>query len=100
MEGRRVRLPVFLARCPEEPGDSDLHGFYQSLLEALRRGHFLEGTWRLCERSGWPDNRSYLNLVSRCWQSGKSARIIAVNLSEVPSQGLVHVPLEGLRGRK
>jgi len=99
MEGRRVRLPVFLARRPDEPADSDLHGFYQRLLEALRRGHFHQGTWRLCERSGWPDNQGHLNLVSWCWQSGKSAWLIVVNLSDFPSQALLHVPPEGLRGR-
>ena len=99
MEGRRVRLPVFLARRPPEPADPVLGAFYGQLLGALHRGGFLEGAWRLCERSGWPDNASYRNLVSWCWQRGESFCVIVVNLSGTASQGLVRVPLEGLRGR-
>ena len=32
-EGRKVRLPVFLARRPEEPVDQDLAAFYGHLLQ-------------------------------------------------------------------
>ncbi len=32
-EGRKVRLPVFLGRCPAEPADQDLAAFYGRLLE-------------------------------------------------------------------
>ncbi|NTW38097.1 MAG: alpha-amylase, partial [Syntrophobacteraceae bacterium] len=99
LEGRRVRLPVFLARRPEEPPDAELLAFYRHLLETLRRGDFLKGTWRLCERTGWPDNASYLNLVSWCWQKEDSRCLIVVNLSDTASQCLVRIPWDDLRGR-
>ncbi len=99
MEGRRVRLPVFLARRPEEPPDSELLAFYRTLLEALSRGDFLKGTWRLCERTGWPDNATYLNLVAWCWQKGESRCLIVVNLSDTASQCLVSLPWDDLQGR-
>jgi hypothetical protein len=99
MEGRRVRLPVFLARRPTEPADFNLQGFYRILLAALNRQDLLHGSWRLCELSGWPDNTSYRNLVSWCWQSEESFCIIVVNLSGMAAQGLVHVPLDNLRGK-
>jgi hypothetical protein len=99
LEGRRVRLPVFLARRPEEPPDAELLAFYRQLLEALRRGDFHKGTWRLCERTGWPDNASYLNLVSWCWQKGESRCLIVVNLSDEASQCLVRIPWDDLKGR-
>jgi hypothetical protein len=99
MEGRRVRLPVFLARRPTELTDFELQGFYQVLLTALRKGDFLHGNWRLCELTGWPDNTSYQNLVSWCWQTKESLFLIVVNLSRILSQGLVRVPLGNLRGR-
>jgi glycosidase len=99
MDGRRVRLPVFLARRPEESLDSDLLGFYRILLEALSRGDFLSGTWRLCERTGWPDNVSYLNLVSWCWYKGNSRCLIVVNLSDAASQCLVRLAWDDLKGR-
>ena len=52
LEGRRVRLPVFLARRPMEPRDSEMSAFYRQLLVALRRGEFLQGAWQLCEPNG------------------------------------------------
>lgn len=99
MEGRKVRLPVFLARRPQETLDTDLAAFYGQLLEALRGGNFCQGSWSLCTRTGWPDNASHLNLVSWCWQKEDSRCLIVVNLSDVPSQGLVRVPWDSLRGR-
>jgi hypothetical protein len=99
MEGRRVRLPVFLARRPPEPPDLELLAFYRRLLDALCSGDFLRGTWRLCERTGWSDNESCRNLVSWCWRQAESRHLIVVNLSDVPSQGLVQVPWDDLKGR-
>ncbi len=99
LEGRKVRLPVFLARRPEETSDAALLAFYRQLLDALRRGDFLQGAWSLCERTGWPDNPGYLNLVSWCRQKGDSRCLIVVNLSDVPSQGNVRVPWEDLKGK-
>ena len=57
-EGWRVRLPVFLGRRPAEPVDHDLAAFYDRLLKATRSDLFRNGEWRLCERSGWPDNQT------------------------------------------
>ena len=39
-EGRRVRLPVFLRRRPEEPTDHSLEDFYRTLLKTLRAEDF------------------------------------------------------------
>ena len=55
-EGRKVRLPVFLGRRPDEPTDKDLEDFYRGLLAALDNPSFRQGDWRLSERTGWPDN--------------------------------------------
>ena len=49
-EGRKVRLPVFLGRRPEEPVDKDLHDFYTKLLLAINSPVFREGDWNLRER--------------------------------------------------
>src|SRR5208283_4905210 len=57
-EGRKIRLPVFLSRRPAEPGEQELVAFYDRLLKAIHRDVFRNGAWRLCERSGWPDNQS------------------------------------------
>src|SRR5271166_2474742 len=55
-EGRKVRLPVFLGRRPAEPIDEPLQAFYAKLLAAINAPVFRDGEWKLCARSGWPDN--------------------------------------------
>jgi hypothetical protein len=98
MEGRRIRLPVFLGRRPEESPDPELVGFYRELLQVLKSGDFISGTWRLCERSGWSNNMSYTNLVSWSWEKGSARCFIVVNLSDTRSQGRVKIPWDDLKG--
>ncbi len=98
-EGMKVRLPVFLGRRPEEPVDTDLAAFYSGLLKALGHDVFRNGDWRLCERTGWPDNQSCLNVLSWCWVKDDERYLIIVNFSEVTAQALVHMPWDALRGR-
>ncbi len=97
--GSRVRLPVFLGRRPPEPVSRDLRDFYNRLLKASAADCVREGEWRLCERSGWPDNRSYLNIVSWCWTRDEERCLVVVNFSGDPAQARVHLPWDGLRGR-
>ena len=97
-DGRRVRLPVFLARRPGEPTDADLRQFYDRLLGASRGAIFREGRWRLCERSGWPDNASCLSLVAWTWEHGDERFLIVVNLSDRAAQAHVAVDWGGVAG--
>jgi glycosidase len=99
-EGRKVRLPVFLSRSPAEPVDQDLVAFYGRLLKAVNREVFRNGEWRLCERSGWPDNQSCLNLLAWCWVKDDERFLIVVNFRQESSQARVHLPWDDLRGRK
>ena len=98
-EGRKVKLPVFLRRRPAEPVDHDLRGFYASLLAAVHHPLFHDGQWSLCERSGWPDNQSFQNLVTWSWCEGEDRCLIGVNLSESPLQARVQVPWAELAGQ-
>ena len=98
-QGRRVRLPVFLGRWPEEPEDVGLQEFYRKLLAATVHPVFREGQWRLCERWGWPDNQSCLNIVAWGWQLNQERRLIVVNLSPWRSQALVRLPEKDLGGK-
>ena len=67
LEGRKVRLPVFLGRRPEERTDETLRAFYERLLGVVTRDPFHDGEWRLCERSGWLDNQTYRSVLAWCW---------------------------------
>ena len=97
-EGRKVRLPVFLGRRPAEPVDHDLVAFYERLLEKTNRDLFRNGTWKLCERSGWPDNQSCQNLFAWCWEKGEERCLIVMNFRPEAAQARVHVPWNDLRG--
>jgi hypothetical protein len=98
-EGRRVRLPVFLRRRPEEIPNRKLQEFYNSLLQILRSADLRDGEWRLCERKGWPDNPSYLSLIAWCWHKGEERHLIVINLSGTRAQGQIIVPWDDIAGR-
>ncbi|MFZ5570235.1 MAG: alpha-amylase family glycosyl hydrolase [Thermodesulfobacteriota bacterium] len=98
LEGRRVRLPVFLARRPEETPVPETVAFYHRLLGFLQGDVFQRGVWRLCGCTGWPDNPSCGNLVAWSWAHGATRRLLVVNLSAMPSQALVLIPWDDLRG--
>ncbi|HXX80612.1 MAG TPA: alpha-amylase family glycosyl hydrolase [Thermodesulfovibrionales bacterium] len=97
-EGMKMRLPVFLSRRPVEQIDPDLEAFYQKLLNASNHDVFRNGQWLLCEQSGWPDNHSYLNILSWCWVKDEERYLIVINFSETTSQARVHMPWDEMRG--
>ena len=90
-EGRKVRLPVFLSRPPGESVDQDLQAFYKKLLQAVNRPIFREGQWSLCDRTGWPNNASFQNLVAWNWAKDGERYLIVVNLSDSFVQARVQV---------
>jgi len=98
-EGREIRLPVFLGRRPPEAVDFELQRFYHTLLKTATLDGFRKGDWRLCERTGWPDNASYQNIVAWCWRFAGDFALIVVNLSDSRAQGLVRLPWDELTGR-
>jgi Alpha amylase, catalytic domain len=99
LEGRRIRIPVFLGRGPDEPSDASLRTFYERLLKAVAESDLRHGDWRLCECAGWPDNDSYLRLVSWCWSTPAGRHLVVVNLSDARAQARVRIPWDGLPGR-
>ncbi|MGW6057606.1 alpha-amylase [Streptomyces sp. NPDC055189] len=90
--GRRVHLPVFLDRRPDEVPDPSLREFHERLLSAVRRSGMRTGRWQLLECQGWPDNDSGRDLIVSCW-SGESGRFLTVvNLSDHQAQALIRLP--------
>jgi len=99
-DGRKVRLPVFLGRRPEEPLDIELSVFYTKLLHAMDDPVFRGGDWKLCERTGWPDNGSFENIVAWTWKKDRDRYLVAVNLSDLQCQALVKASDDALRGSR
>ena len=98
-EGQKVRLPVFLARRPAEPVDHDLVAFYKELLKETGSDLFRTGDWRLCERSGWPDNQTCRNILTWCWVKDDERYLIVINFSDGTAQAHIRVSWDELRGR-
>jgi hypothetical protein len=91
-EGRVVRLPVFLGRRPDEVVERDLQLFYKKLLNAIDKPAFRDGQWSLCERSGWPDNATFQNVLAWNWLEDDERYLIIVNFGESSAQARVQVP--------
>jgi hypothetical protein len=89
LEGRTVRLPVFLGRRPDEPANRPMREFYDTLLHAIDAPGFHDGRWRLCACTGWPDNPTHRDLVAWTWQSESQRYLIVVNLSPRAAQARV-----------
>ncbi len=95
-EGRLLRTPVQLRRDPIEPVLHDLRAFSDRLLQEVDHSVFHDGEWEMCMIVGWQDNRSYQNLLAWTWRQGKERRLIIVNFTSVPAQGLVKLPADWL----
>jgi hypothetical protein len=98
-EARRLRLPVFLARRPEEPLDADLRRFHLELIAGVAASRMRRGRWQLLRCTGWPDNSTHENLVAWAWEDDGRRHVVVVNLSPDPAQGRVPLPWPDLRGR-
>jgi hypothetical protein len=88
-EGRRIRLPVFLGRFPDEEADRSRREFHRRLLRAAAR---LRGKWRLLDCHGWPDNASHQDLLAWSWEDGEARHLIVLNFSGRPAQACVRTP--------
>ena len=73
--------------------------FYRRLLAATNRDVFRNGDWRLCERSGWPDNQSYLNVLAWCWIKGDERHLVVINFRTAPRRRACMCRGTTLRGR-
>ena len=69
-------------------------------MQATDQPVFREGEWKLCERGGWPDNASYLNIVAWCWAMGDERYLVVINLSDWQSQAQVQIPWADLAGKQ
>jgi hypothetical protein len=100
LEGRRIRLPVFLGRRPVEPVDEELREFYRRLLAEAASPVLRDGEWGLLEVTGWPDNQGCRSLVAWRWSRAGDRRVVVVNLAEVAAQGRVRIPWPELAGQR
>jgi len=89
IEGRTVRVPVFLSRKQEEPDNWEVKSFYLLLFKILRYDAICNGKWFACRMSGWSDNHTFENLLAWEWLGDHENLLVVINLSDQPAQALV-----------
>ncbi|GAA2207693.1 alpha-amylase family glycosyl hydrolase [Nonomuraea monospora] len=99
-EGRRTRVPVFLARRPDEPVAEGLREFHERLIAAVVSSGMRQGEWRLLDCHGWPDNQSCAGLLAWAWTGPDARHLVVVNLQDRPAQARVPLPWPELPDRQ
>ncbi|GAA3611308.1 alpha-amylase family glycosyl hydrolase [Nonomuraea rosea] len=99
-EGRRARLPVFLARRPEEPADESLRAYHERLIWAVESAGVRAGEWRLLDCTGWADNQTCSGMLAWSWSVAGEHHLVLANQQDRAAQARVPLPWAGQNGRK
>jgi glycosidase len=91
-EGRRVKLPVQLGRRRAEKTNHEAMIFYSRLMKIVQKAQLQNAEWRLCERTGWSDNESCLNIIAWSWGKHEERYLAALNFSNFQSQARIPFP--------
>jgi hypothetical protein len=97
LEGRRLRLPVQLARRPPEPVDEDLRAFYARLLAVLQQPIFKEGAFQPVDvAQAGPDDFTNDRMVACAWRMPRAAgtRIFLAVSNLADTKGYARIPLD------
>lgn len=102
LEGRVKRLPIHLSRAEAASPDPAVQGFYERLLELLRRPVFRSGAWRLLDAvEAWQGNGSREGFIAFLWTGDDGARwVVAVNYQPHRGQCRLPLPCPELAGRR
>jgi glycosidase len=85
LEGFTTRVPVQLARGPEETVNKDIAAFYQELIAEVARTNMRKGVWQLCK-----GNNGFLRstkLSAWTWTHGSSHFMCVVNYGHEKASG-------------
>jgi glycosidase len=96
LSGRGVKLPVQIARQPDETPHHGLHAFYRRLLAEIDNPVYHAGEWSQLEIT--PAHRgveSHHNLLAYSWRREDELRLIVINITSEWSQG--RIQLDGWR---
>ncbi len=94
IKGKKIKLPIQLAREPREEWDEQAKKFYDILLRQADDRVFHDGEWRLLEVTPvYEGDESCGNVIAWSWTLGGEVRVVAVNYSDVPSHARLAVKL-------
>ncbi len=100
-QGHRIKLPVQLRRRPPEDDQPAVEAFYRTLLHEATQPIYHAGEWRLREvEPRTSKSPSYASILAYTWRHGDERRLVAINYSDAPAQGIVPLPDFDLAGQK
>jgi hypothetical protein len=101
LDGRKVKVPVQLARRPNEPPDPFIQDYYARLLQCLKGPQVRSGPWRLLECwPAWTDNTTCERFIAGAWGEPPGPWLLTVvNYGSHPGQSYVRLPFAGLSGK-
>ena len=88
---------MFLRRRPDEPVDEELRAFHLLLIAAAAA--MRHGDWALCEATGWPDDRSYDQLLAWSWTDDDHRSLVVINNADAPASARIQLPWDDLAGQ-
>ncbi|MDA8091428.1 MAG: alpha-amylase family glycosyl hydrolase [Nitrospiraceae bacterium] len=91
LEGKKIKLPVQLARTRAENPEKELQAFYERLLSITSQDSFHAGQWMLKAVFPFADG-SDQNLIAYTWKSASRLKLVVINFDGSISQG--RVPLK------
>jgi len=97
-QGYRIKLPVQLRRRPHERDHPAVEAFYRILLTEATQPIYHEGEWILRQVEPGTDGTTHHNLIAYTWRLGDERRLVVINYSDAPAQGVVPLPDFALDG--
>lgn len=85
-DGRKIRVPVQLARRPQEPVDEPIAAFYNDLFERLKSAKVGTGTWQQEPLKSGLFNRGSHHVFAWNWQNDAGKTTVVVNYSDKPTK--------------
>lgn len=93
LTGRAIRVPVHLARAPQERVIPEISELYDSLLPVVQSPTAKHGTWHLLDtRQAWAGNRTNENFICYLLEHPLGSYLVAVNYAPNRGQCFVRVP--------
>ena len=99
-EGRSAKIPVQLARRPNQPVNARTRSFYERLLSCLTSEVFSKGEWQMLHiRPAWHDNPTWQDYLAFWWaEPSAGIRFVVVNYAPHNSQCFIDLPQYSLNG--
>lgn len=93
LTGKKVRVPVHLARAPIERVSLEIDTLYKTLLPIIHSPANKHGAWNLLDtRRAWPDNSTNENFICYLIEHPLQTLVVVVNYASYRGQCFVRIP--------